>query len=96
MSGLPFAAIALFVSWVSSLHGLQWIIAYFTAFLISLAGTVLIFRAKLPLYRKKVYFSTGASALPEPMRAVYRRGLILSIVGIFFSAILVAGSFLWR
>jgi hypothetical protein len=96
MSGLPFVAIALFVSWLSGLHDTQWIVAYFTAFLISAVGAALLFRAKLPLYRKGIYFSIGASALPEPMHAVYRRGMILSIIGIFLSAILVTGSFLWR
>ena len=96
LSGLPFVAIALSVSWISGLRGSQWILAYAAAFLISAVGAALLFRAKLPLYRKGIHFSIGMSAIPEPMHAVYRRGMGLSIIGIFLSAILVAGSFLWR
>jgi hypothetical protein len=89
-------AIALFASWLSGLRDTQWLVAYSTAFLISTVGAAHLFRAKFPLYRKGIYFSIGASALPESLRAIYRRGLILSILGIFLSFILITGSFLWR
>ena len=96
LSGLPFLAIALFSSWFFGLRGTEWIVAFLTAFLTSLVGATLIFRAKRPLYRKGIYFSIGSRALPEESRRVYARGLLLSVIGITFSIFLIAASFLWR
>lgn len=96
LSGLPFLAIALFSSWLFGLRGDEWIIAYASAFLVSAVGGTLLFFAKLPLYREGIYFSFGSRSLPDRMRVSYRRGMILSLTGIIFSASLIGASFLWR
>ena len=93
---LPFAAIGLLSSWLFGLQGIGWIIAYVAAFLISVVGAALLFRAKLPLYRKGIYFSIGSHALPEQSRVTYHRGMILSLIGILLSALLIGVSFQWR
>ncbi len=95
-SYLPFAAIGLLSSWLFGLQGTAWIVAYAGAFFVSVAGAALIFVAKLPLYRKGMYFSIGPSALPEHARVLYHRGVLLSLIGILLSALLIGASYLWR
>ena len=95
LSGLPIVVAAMFSTWLLSLRGNDWILAYAGSLLISLVGTVLIFRAKLPLYRKGLYFTIGATMLPDRSRQLYRRGLVLSIIGISLSAVLIGLSLFW-
>ena len=96
LSGIPIIAAALLSAWLLNLRGNDWIIAYGASFALSLTGAVMIFFAKLPLYRAGVYFTLGARLLSDRSRRLYRWGLGLAIVGITLSGILIALSFLWR
>jgi hypothetical protein len=96
LSGVPIFAVALFSTWLLNLRGSDWIVAYAGSLVMSLVGAVMIFLAKLPLYRKRLYFTTGARLLSDSSRLLYHRGLRLSLVGITLSIILIAVSFLWR
>jgi hypothetical protein len=63
-----------------------------TLFLLSLGisalGVILLFRARLPLYRQRRFFSFGSAALPEPQRRLYRYAWKVILVGAGMLAIL--------
>ena len=95
-SGVPIVFVAIFSSWLLSLHGNEWIIAFCVAVSVSLAGAALIFCAKLPLYRKGIFWTVGSSDLPQSSQSLYRWGIRLSVLGCILTALLVVGSFIWR
>ena len=57
-----------------ALTGTEWIRCYVSALIIAAIGISLIFTAKLPLYRSRMFFTFGSRALPEPRRPFYRWG----------------------
>jgi len=57
-----------------ALTGMEWIRCYVSALVIAAVGVALIFIAKLPLYRRRMFFTFGSRALPEPRRPFYRWG----------------------
>jgi len=87
-SGVPILAGALASSWIFSLHGWHWVIAYCCALLIAITGAVFLFRAKLPLYRLHRFFTFGSRHLPAASVPLYRLGCRLSITGISFAVLL--------
>jgi hypothetical protein len=56
------------------LTGTRWIWCYVVALSFAGVGVLLIFVAKLPLYRQHRFFTFGSAALPERLRAFYRWG----------------------
>lgn len=62
----------------------QWIPLYWTGLALSTAGLILLFIARLPLYREKRFFVWGARALPETSRRYYRWAYCLIAPGAAF------------
>jgi ABC-type branched-subunit amino acid transport system permease subunit len=58
----------------SSLTAARRIECYFGALTIAITGASLIFFAKLPLYRRRRFFTFGSRPLPEDRRPFYRWG----------------------
>jgi hypothetical protein len=56
------------------LTGTEWICCYIIALSIAAVGASLIFIAKIPLYRRRMFFTFGSRALPEQRRPFYRWG----------------------
>lgn len=94
--GLPFVFVALFASWVLSVHGIAWMWAVALSFSVAVFGAALLFVAKLPLYRQGRFFTFGIQALPEKSHRLYRWGCRCSLFGIAVMFILWMGSTLWR
>jgi len=94
--GLPIAAIALLASWVLSIHGVAWIWAAGASFSVAVLGAVLIFIAKLPLYRQRRFLTFGIQALPVTSHGYYRWGCRCSVFGIIAMVVLWMASTLWR
>lgn len=92
LSILPIVIVALSTSWLLSLRGWPWIFAYGCTLLISLLGALFLFRAKLPLYRKHHFLTVGTRELSPASLPLYRRGLLLSAIGIFLSLLLILTS----
>jgi hypothetical protein len=95
-SCLPTLLVAFATSWLLTLHGWRWSVAFTAAILVALIGATDLFRAKLPLYRHGRFFTLGSRDLPPRSAALYRRGCRLSIIGIAVGSLLVAGASLWR
>ena len=95
-TGSPFIILALVISWLLSLHGWPWIVAYSCTLFIALAGAVYLFRAKLPLYRERRFFTFGSRHLPPPSIPLYRLDCRLINAGIILAVMLLAISLLWR
>ena len=66
---------------VGQLHGWHWVVAYAGALWIVVAGGVMIFKAKLPVYRKGRFFTFGVGALPVSSIPLYERGWRWVILG---------------
>jgi hypothetical protein len=96
LSGIPLIPVMLLTSWLLSLRGWQWIIAYCCALLIAIIGAVYLFRAKLPLYRQHRFFTFGSRHLPASSIPLYRRGCRLSIAGILLAIVLLITQILCR
>ena len=79
---------AIVPSWLLTLQGWQWIVAFSAALLVAVAGAVYMFRAKLPVYRQHRFFTFGSRGLPASSIPLYRRGCRLSIIGIILATIL--------
>jgi len=97
-SGIPIIVVAVAASSLSSLlfvRGPDWIIVFSVSIAIALLGAALIFKAKIPLYRKGIFWTVGISDLPEPSHSVYRWGIRFSLIGCILAALLVFVSFLW-
>lgn len=90
--GIPIAVGLLATSWVLSLHGAAWICAAAISFSIALAGAVLLFIAKLPLYRQRRFFTLGVHALPPSSHGYYRWGCRCAMVGCILMLLLWLGS----
>ncbi|PTX99227.1 hypothetical protein DB345_02305 [Spartobacteria bacterium LR76] len=95
-SGLPFIAAGLAAAAIFSLDGYAWLGCYAFALLLSLLGTAALFRAKLPLYRRRIFFSLGAKGLPATEATIYRIGIALSLAGIVGAILLTLASLLWQ
>jgi MFS family permease len=93
---LSIAVIALVASQVlsffTSLTGMSWVWCYGIGVAVSIVGVVLIFYAKLPLYRQLRFFTFGSAALPEERRSFYRWGYRC----VFFAVVLLLCLFLSR
>ena len=55
---------------------------------VSAVGVILLFRARLPLYREGRFFTIGSAALPEPQKRLYRAAWKVILVGAGMLAIL--------
>ena len=62
-------------------RGWPWIAAYSVAISIIAFGGTLIFRAKLPAYRQKRFFTFGTRVLPRDVVPLYRRGWRFVFIG---------------
>ncbi len=62
--------------------------AYAGAILIMVLGTVKLFRAKLPLYRQKRFFTWGPQGLPEASVPLYWRAIRVILGGIITAVFL--------
>ena len=69
---------SLLLSFFTRLSGLPWIWCYGIALFVAEGGVVLIFYAKLPLYRQRRFFTFGSGKLPESRRAFYRWATVAS------------------
>ena len=72
-------AVAAFLSsqlltFFTRLTGVRWIWCYGIGLAVAAIGVALICYAKIPLYRQRLFFTFGSSALPESRRAFYRWG----------------------
>lgn len=94
--GLPVAGVALLASCVLSIHGVAWIWAAGVSFCLAMVGAVLLFIAKLPLYRQGRFFTFGIQALPVSSHRLYRWGCRCSILGIVAMLVLWMASTAWR
>ena len=94
--GLPVVIMAIFTSWLLSIHGNTWIWATAASFGIAVFGAALLFVAKLPLYRQRRFFTFGIQALPESSHGFYRWGCRCSIAGCMLIVFLLIGSMAWR
>ncbi|MDR2982595.1 MAG: hypothetical protein LBV12_10165 [Puniceicoccales bacterium] len=70
------------VSLFTSLHGAPWLWSYALALLLGIAGAVLIFYAKLPLYQTRRFITWGIKAIPQERRFHYRWGTRLALLAI--------------
>lgn len=95
-SGLPFIATGLAAAAIFSLDGYGWLGCYAFAMTLCFLGTAALFRAKLPLYRRRIFFSLGAKSLPATEASIYRIGIALSLAGIVGSIMLILASLLWQ
>jgi hypothetical protein len=96
VSGIPVVVVALVSCWLMSMRGTTWIVAATVSLIIAAVGAVLIFVAKLPLYRQRRFFTFGIREIPESRHAYYRWGCSLSIVGCVLMILLCLGSIGWR
>jgi hypothetical protein len=94
-TGLPICLIAVAISSLLSLEGVYWIVAFGISISAAVAGAVLLYRAKLPLYRQRQFFTFGIQHIPQPLRKTYRWGCRLSIGGIALASLLLLGSAFW-
>jgi len=95
-SGLPIVGAAFLASWVLSVHGTVWICAAATSFSVAALAAVLLFVAKLPLYRQRRFFTFGIRSLPSASHSYYRWWCLCSILGISGMSFLWLASTLWR
>ena len=93
--GLLLAAVYVFLgmqvlSFFTDLNGARWIWCYAIALLVAVAGAAMIFYAKLPLYRQRIFFTFGSRALPERRRSFYRcgYGCVIIAVGLLLCLLL--------
>lgn len=96
LSGIPIIVVAFLTSCLFSLCDWQWVSAYSFALVIAGIGAVYLFRAKLPLYRQRRFFTFGTKHLPPSSIPLYQRGCWLSIAGIVLAVLLLLTSPLWR
>ena len=96
VSGIPIICAALLASWLFSLHGGEWIAVYGCALLTAISGAVCLFRAKLPLYRQRRFFTFGSRHLPQASRRIYSIGKRLSIAGISVAVVLLLQAVMTR
>jgi hypothetical protein len=94
--GIPIAVGLLATSWLLSLHGTAWIWAATVSFGIAMLGAVLLFVAKLPVYRQRRFFTFGIRDLPQSSRNYYRWGCRCAMVGCILMLLLWLGSISWK
>ena len=75
------------------LRGAEWITAYCGAVGIAIVGAILLARAKLPLYRKRQFFTFGVRSIPEELRSTYWWGIGLSLTGIGVASLMLIRAF---
>jgi hypothetical protein len=95
-TGLPVVAVALLASWVLSIHGIAWIWAAGVSLAVAVLGAVLLFIAKLSLYRQGRFFTFGIQALPVTSHRFYRWGGRCSLLGIVAMFVLWLASTSWH
>ena len=94
--GIPILGAAIFFSWLLSVHGTAWLCGVAISFGIAVLGAVLLFLAKVPLYRQRRFFTFGIAALPESSHRLYRWGCQCSLAGCIVMFILWLGSTVFR
>jgi hypothetical protein len=94
-SGIPIIVALIITSWLFSLRGWLWVAAFCCALLIAIVGASYLFRAKVPLYRQRRFFTFGSRHLPPASLPLYRLGCRLSLAGISLALLLLITSFLW-
>jgi len=57
-------------------------ITFWIALFITILGTVLLFIARLPLYKKRIFFSLGPGRLPKTHRKIYFLSYCFIVLGI--------------
>ena len=62
------------LTFLTELAGTRWIWCCAISLAVAVVGVSLIFYAKIPLYRKRRFFTFGSGALPESRRPFYRWG----------------------
>jgi hypothetical protein len=62
------------LNFFTGLSGKSWIWCYGIGLAVAMFGALLIFYAKLPLYRQRRFLTFGSGALPENRRLFYRWG----------------------
>lgn len=73
----------------------RWVWSFWLALACSVAGAVFLIRAKLPLYRQKIFFAIGPRGIPQSLRKFYWLGVKLSCLGIILMVILLSISLNW-
>lgn len=94
--GLPVVITMVALGWITSVHGEAWLWAVAISFAIAVCGAVLLFMAKLPLYRQGQFCTFGIETIPEPLRGFYRWGCRCAIAGCVMLLLLLIGSVSWR
>jgi len=93
----PLIAIAVFLfNLILSIHGILWIWAAAVSCGVGLLGVLLLFIAKLPLYRQRRFLTFGIRSIPESNHGFYRWGCRCSIVGCLFMLLLWLASTSWK
>ena len=65
---------SLVIPFFTRLTGTAWIWCYGIGLIVALLGVLMVFHAKLPLYRQRRFVTFGSRALPEGRRSSYRWG----------------------
>jgi hypothetical protein len=60
-------------------------------FIIGILGVVLLFFARLPLYKKRIFFSFGPARLDQYHRKLYRRAYSILVLSIIIDLFMLAG-----
>jgi hypothetical protein len=94
--GGPVAVIGILASLLLSLPGPAWLCAAGTSFCVAVLGAILLFIAKLPLYRQGRFFTFGIKTLPASSHRAYRWGCRCSVLGILAMLLLWLASTLWK
>jgi hypothetical protein len=95
LSGLPIILSMALMQSLLSLRGWPWVIAYSCALLVAIIGAALLFRAKLPLYRQRRFFTFGSRHLPADSLPLYRLALRFCLVGFSAAIVLLLLSLPW-
>ncbi len=66
-------------------------VIFWVALLLAVAGIVLLFFARLPLYRQGTLWTFGPSDLPEKNRRLYRMAWWFIGAGVFFLVVMFVG-----
>ena len=80
---LPFIAIAVICSsFLSNLHGEQWIRFFVASFTLMILGGSLVGYAKFPVYRSGRFLTFGIKSVPQHLSGYYRWGWGVFLFGV--------------
>jgi hypothetical protein len=84
--GVLTAVVSIFASkalmYFTRLTGAPWIWFFVASFALLIVGGGLIIYAKFPVYRSGRFFTFGVKSVPEHLRAVYRWGWRVFLLGV--------------